>query len=69
MLALGQVEQALGDYDAALSWYERGYQARDFLMTVLHTDPSFRLVPPGKTRMISDDPRWIRLVQRVGLAR
>ncbi len=68
-MALGQIEQALGDYDAAFDYYERGYQARDFLMTVFHTDPSFRLVPPGKASSIDDDPRWMSLVRRVGLAR
>jgi serine/threonine-protein kinase len=67
-IALGQVEQALGDYDAALGWYERAYQARDHLMTVLHTDPAFRLVPPGRSDSITSDPRWLDLVRRVGLA-
>ena len=41
---------------------------RDFLIVVLHTDPSFRLAPPGKGTAIDDDPRWIDLVRRVGLA-
>jgi serine/threonine-protein kinase len=67
-VALAYVEQARGDYEAAFEWYERGYQARDFLMTVLHTDPQYSLVPPGKERPITDDPRWTRLVRRVGLA-
>jgi serine/threonine-protein kinase len=67
-IALGQVEQALGDYDAALGWYERAYRARDHLMTALHTDPAFRLVPPGRSDSITSDPRWIGLVRRVGLA-
>jgi serine/threonine protein kinase len=67
-IALGQVEQALGDYDAALAWYERAYQARDHLMTALHTDPAFRLVPPGRSDSITSDPRWQDLVRRVGLS-
>ncbi|MGK2961261.1 MAG: protein kinase domain-containing protein [Gemmatimonadaceae bacterium] len=67
-IALGQVEQALGDYDAALTWYERAFQMRDFLMTVLHTDPAFRFRPPWETKSISDDPRWTMIVNRVGLA-
>ena len=67
-IALGQVEQVLGDYEAALGWYERAYQARDHLMTVLHTDPAFRLVPPGRSDSITSDPRWLDLVRRVGLA-
>jgi len=66
-MALGQIEQALGDYESALACYERAYQARDFLITVLHTDPFFRLAPPGKTS-IDKDPRWIDLVRRVGLS-
>ena len=66
--ALGLVEQALGDYDAALAYYERAFQARDFLMTVLHTDPIFRFTPPGQSGSIDDDPRWIDLVRRVGLS-
>jgi hypothetical protein len=67
-MALGQVEQGLGDYDAAFDHYERGYEARDFLMTVMNTDPQFRLVPPWKTSAIQDDPRWINIVRRVGLS-
>ena len=34
-MAFGQVEQQLGNYDAALDWYERAYQTRDFMLTVL----------------------------------
>jgi len=66
-VAIAQVEQALGDYDAAFAYYERAYQARDYLCTVIHTDPSFRLVPPGMTTSIDADPRWSDLVRRIGL--
>ena len=58
----------LGNYDAAFEWFERAYQARDFLMIWLHVGPMFRIVPPTKSRPITDDPRWTALVQRVGLA-
>src|SRR5438105_1690562 len=61
-------QQALGNYDAAFEWFERAYQARDFLMIWLHVGPMFRIVPPTKSRPITDDPRWTALVQRVGLA-
>lgn len=67
-VALGQVEQSLGDYDAALDWYERAYQSRDFLMSVFHTDPCFSIAPPGKADLIANDSRWMSLVRRVGLA-
>jgi len=66
--AIGLVEQTLGDHDAAFMWYERALQARDFLMMPFHTDPIFRLVPAGKAKSITDDPRWIHLVRRVGVA-
>ena len=61
-------QQALGNYDAAFEWFERAYQARDFLMIWLHVGPMFRIVPPTQSRPITDDPRWTALVQRVGLA-
>ena len=34
-MVFGQIEQQLGNYDAALDWYERAYQAREFMLTVL----------------------------------
>ena len=61
-------QQALGDYDTAFVWYERAYQARDFLMIWLHVGPMFRVVPPMKSDPITADPRWTTLVRRVGLA-
>ena len=67
-LMLGLVEAALGNDDEAFECFERGYQARENLLTVLHTDRSFQLVPPGKDRAITDDPRWANLVRRIGLA-
>ena len=67
-IALGHLEQMLGDYDAAFTWYERAYQMRDVLMTVFHTDPAYRLTPPGRSDLFAEDPRWIDLVRRVGLA-
>jgi hypothetical protein len=53
---------------AAFAWYERAYQERDCFMAVLHTDPTYRLVPPGRSDAITADPRWVDLVRRVGLA-
>ncbi len=66
--AIGQIEQSLGNYDAALAQYERAYQSRDFFMTVFHTDAAFRMTPPGKSSSIVDDPRWTNIVRRVGCA-
>jgi tetratricopeptide (TPR) repeat protein len=65
---LGRIEQALGDYDAAFALYDRAYHAREHLLTVLHTDRQFRLIPPGRTDSICDDPRWSELLRRIGLA-
>jgi hypothetical protein len=67
-MAFGQIEQQLGNYDAALDWYERAYQTRDFLLAVLHVDPQFRIVPPGRTHPITEHPRWVALLQRIGVA-
>ena len=66
-LMIGQMEQALGDYDAAFDYYERAYQQREHLLVVLDADPTFRMVPPGHAPII-DDPRWASFVQRVGIA-
>ena len=67
-MVFGQIEQQLGNYDAALDWYERAYQTRNFMLTVLHVDPQFRIVPPGRTGPISEHPRWTMLLQRIGVA-
>ncbi|HEX4684907.1 MAG TPA: protein kinase [Gemmatimonadaceae bacterium] len=66
MIALAH--QALGDYDEALIWYDRAIQMRDFLMIWLHVAPLFLVVPPSRSRPITDDPRWAALVAQVGLA-
>jgi tetratricopeptide (TPR) repeat protein len=68
LTAFGQVEQQLGNYETALDWYERAYPTRDFLLSVLHVDPQFRIVPPGRTRPITEHPRWVELLQRIGVA-
>lgn len=64
------VQKALGSAYALSREVGEGGMAHVFLAdeTVLHTDPSFRLIPPGEALAIHDDPRWIGLVQRVGLA-
>jgi tetratricopeptide (TPR) repeat protein len=67
-ITVALAHQALGDYDGAFEWYERAYQVRDFLMIWLHAGPMFRIVPPMRSDPITADPRWARLVQRVGLA-
>src|SRR5438105_1433668 len=61
-------QQALGDYDAAFDWYERAFQARDFLMIWLHVGPMVKIVPPMRSDPITADARWKMLVQRVGVA-
>jgi tetratricopeptide (TPR) repeat protein len=66
MVALAH--QALRDYDGAFEWYERAYHARDFLMIWLHVGPMFRMHPPTKREPITADPRWMKLVERVGVA-
>ena len=67
-MAFGHVEQQLGRYDAALDWYERACETRDFMMIALHVDPQFQIVPPGRTRPITEHPRWTALLQRIGVA-
>lgn len=67
-MAFGQIEQQLGNYDAALDWYERAYRARDFLLSALHVDPQFRLLPPGQARPIGTHPRWAALLDKIGIA-
>jgi len=66
-LMIAQAHQALGDNDAAFHWYDRAYQVRDNLLTVLHTDRSWQLSPPGAPP-ITSDPRWESLIRRIGVA-
>ena len=68
LTVFGQVEQQLGNYETALDWYERAYPTRDFLLSVLHIDPQFRIVPPGRAHPITEHPRWTALLQRIGVA-
>jgi serine/threonine-protein kinase len=51
---------ALGEKDSAFAWLERGYEERDAFMVFMQVEP---LYDPVRT-----DPRFARLVQRVGLA-
>jgi serine/threonine protein kinase/tetratricopeptide (TPR) repeat protein len=67
-VTIALAEQALGDYDSAFAWYERALDARDFLMVWLHVGPMFRIVPPTQSYPITEDPRWVTLVRRVGVA-
>lgn len=67
-MAFGQIEQQLGNYDAALDWYERAYRTRDFLLSALHVDPQFRLLPPGQAHPIDKHPRWETLLDKIGIA-
>jgi hypothetical protein len=67
-ITIAIADLGLGDYDDAFQWFDRAYEARDFLMIWLHVGPMFRIVPPTRSRPITDDARWATLVQRVGLA-
>jgi len=49
---------ALGNYEEALRWLEKAYQARSGWMPFLRTDPRFDPV--------RSDPRFAALVRRVG---
>jgi len=50
---------ALGDTDSTFAWLERGYEGRDAYMTFLKVEPLYDTV--------RNDPRFARLVRRVGL--
>jgi len=66
-LMIAQLHQALGDNDAAFHWYDRAYQVRENLLTVLHADRSWQLSPPGAP-LVTSDPRWDSLIRRIGAA-
>jgi eukaryotic-like serine/threonine-protein kinase len=66
-LMIAQLHQALGDNDAAFHWYDRAYQVRENLLTVLHADRSWQLSPPGAP-LVTSDPRWDSLIRRIGVA-
>jgi eukaryotic-like serine/threonine-protein kinase len=59
--ALAQPYLLLGDYDRAFALLERAYDERSNGMAYLAVDPMF--VP------VHDDPRYVDLLKRVGLAR
>ena len=61
-------ELALHDWNAALRWGERAFQTRDFLCVMLPFEGMFRVRLPGQEATIVDDPRWIDLQRRVGMA-
>ena len=50
----------LGDDAAAYEWLERGFDTREVWMTWIHLDP--------RLRRLRGEPRFERLVQRVGVA-
>jgi serine/threonine-protein kinase len=66
--AIALAERALGNHDSALRWLERAFQTRDFLCVMLPFEPMFRMPLPGQDRSIVEDPRWIDLIRRVGMA-
>jgi serine/threonine-protein kinase len=51
---------ALGDYDQAFVWFERAYQEKSNILQFLRVHPFFDPV--------RQDPRFIDLLRRVGLA-
>lgn len=51
---------ALGDTDDALIWLERAYAERDEDLSLLKVDP--------RLDSLRGDPRFLSLLQRVGLA-
>jgi serine/threonine-protein kinase len=57
---LACVHLALGDVDAALTWLERAFEARDVWVTWLHLDP--------RLGALHGDPRFTDLVRRLGFA-
>jgi hypothetical protein len=51
---------ALGDYDEAFAWFELAYQEKSETLQYLKVNPFFDPV--------RQDPRFVDLVRRVGLA-
>ena len=49
---------ALGDYDTAFEWLERGFEERAFGMALLGVEQSFD--------PLRSDPRFIALLRRMG---
>jgi hypothetical protein len=50
---------ALNDADAAFAWLERGYGERAAQMRTIKVTPDFD--------SLHADPRWLRLLRRIGL--
>ncbi|MGI8733831.1 MAG: TPR end-of-group domain-containing protein [Pyrinomonadaceae bacterium] len=49
----------LGEKDQAFAWLDKAYSGRDFILVFLKVEPMF----DG----LRSDPRFARLLQRVGL--
>lgn len=57
---LAMAYAGLGDVGAAFQWLERGYEERASFMDGIKVTPAFDVLRP--------DPRWKRLLRRMGLA-
>jgi hypothetical protein len=57
---LAMAYAGLGDVDAAFRWLERGYDERASFMDGVKVTPAFDV--------LRSDPRWERLLSRMGLA-
>jgi Flp pilus assembly protein TadD len=58
--SIALVHIALGDTDEAFRWLEKAYHARDEDLVILKVDP--------RLDFLRGDPRFMSLLQRVGLA-
>jgi tetratricopeptide (TPR) repeat protein len=56
---IAKIYEALGQRDRALEWLERAYRQRSHSMVFLKVDPQLR--------GLRSDPRFIALVERVGM--
>ena len=57
---IATIHAGLGENDRALTWLERAYEERDYLLVMLRIDP--------RLDGLRADPRFTDLVRRVGLA-
>jgi tetratricopeptide (TPR) repeat protein len=57
--SMALLHHGLGDSDLALEWLDRAHDERDFRMILLLVDPIWRSLRP--------DPRFQKLLQRIGL--
>ena len=58
-VSIGLIHAALGDFDRAFEWFEKGIEANDTHLAFVNRSPAYEFV--------TKDPRWEEIRERIGL--